>query len=116
MALYALSGSGNNFQKNGDTFKDTASILIINNRIYSVYDVLKAITNGLDKFMHVTEGPGFQGYRSYIVSQIREKSLSYHTQEEYNKRSNDTIALIQKLYDKKVRMSLNFNYYNLTSG
>ena len=115
MALHVLSGSGSSFQKNGAIFRDTASILIINNKIYSVYDILKVITNGLDKFMHVTEGPGFQGYRSYIVSQIREDSLKYHTWEEYYKRSNDTIDLIQKLYDKKIRMSLNFNYYNLTN-
>lgn len=111
MALRVLTGSGENIDSNGLQFHDTASILVVNNRIYNMYDILNNIANGLDQFMHVTDTPGFSGYRSYIISQIRNDAEKYHTLEEYQKRSNDTIALINKLYAKKVSMSLNFNYY-----
>ena len=111
MALKVLTGSGEQINSNGLQFHDTASILVVNNRIYNMYDILNNIANGLDQFMHVTDTPGFAGYRSYIISQIRNDAEKYHTPEEYQKRSNDTISLINKLYAKKVSMSLNFNYY-----
>ena len=111
MALRVLTGSGEGIDSNGLQFHDTASILVVNNRIYNMYDILNNIANGLDQFMHVTDTPGFSGYRSYIISQIRNDAEKYHTPEEYQKRSSDTINLINKLYAKKVSMSLNFNYY-----
>lgn len=112
MALKLLTGSGDEVNgKNNLQFYDTASLLIVNNRIYNMYDILNNIANGLDEFMYVSQAPGFAGYRSYIVSKIRSKAEKYHTQEEFEQRSEETKTLITKLYNKKISMSLNFNYY-----
>ena len=105
VALRMLTGSGD-FTKD-----DFASILVVNNKIFSMYSILQKLSNNFDEY--ATIGGGWNstnliGHRSQIMKAVKKDSV-IPTQENVSKRLVKTKELLAKLYNRKITMSLNLS-------
>lgn len=102
-ALRMLTGSGNFYEN------DFASILIVNDKIYSMYDILKNLCTNFDAF---TGGFSAKLQRANLKTSwrtIRNKVKKPAERGAYMKtwRNEQTYKIIQNLYNRKLKMDLN---------
>ena len=97
-ALRALSGSGAEL--------DFAALIIINNKIYSLYDLLKKMTNDFKTYMSINGiKTDFYSLREQVKlsvgnSNLRKKDIVIED------RLAKTIPAIEKVYASKVKINL----------
>lgn len=101
-AAIALTGSGA-FQKH-----DFASLMVVNNKVFSMYDLLKLLAQDFDEFASFSGLPSsMSNYRSSISHAVREAAEKGPWMKTY--RSNETINIINRMYARKVSMTLYFS-------
>ena len=101
-ALHALTGSGDFLQH------DFSDIMVINNKVISMYDLLKLLANNFDSYAKFRGFPAtISAYRSY-VSRIVLKGAEKGPQAR-SWRSKETIQIINRMYARKVQMTLYFS-------
>lgn len=97
-ALRALSGSGAKL--------DFAALIIVNNKIYSLYDLLKKMTNEFDRYMSINGiKPDFSSLREQVKlsvgnSNLRKRDIVIED------RLAKTIPAIEKVYASEVKINL----------
>lgn len=108
--LRAISGSGANTGLS--TLKnDTAAIIVVNNQVYSIYNILQSIVMDFDKYAKIT-GPGWTNskfstwHQKILASQSKPAEEGGPNYAET--RSENIKGWIQQLYNLKVNISLNF--------
>lgn len=111
-ALRMLTGAGKtvSLQGNSEIF-DFSSIFVINNRIFSGYDVIKALVSDFKKYANMT-GLGSRAFgdtRRQITNSFKTLKMSGQTLEDAKEERSDAAKeYITSFYKKKVTMSLNF--------
>ena len=111
-ALRMLTGAGTMVDlKGGGEIFDFSSIFVVNNRIFSGYDVIKNLVKDFKAHANMT-GLGNRAFgdtRKRITNNFKQLTMTGKTLEDAKQeRSDTTKEIINSFYAKKVTMSLNF--------
>ena len=101
VAAKILTGSGNFSQD------DFASILIINNQIYSMYGILSQLNERFDelaRFDNSFNATTLSGQRGQIMRVVKETAKESPKHKDW--RNRESKAIIQRMYNKRATMTL----------
>lgn len=101
-ALHALTGSGDFLQN------DFSDIMVVNNKVISMYDLLKLLAQDFDSYAKFRGFPAtISAYRSYVSRIVREGAEKGPQARSW--RSRESIKIINRMYARKIQMTLYFS-------
>lgn len=100
-ALHMLTGSGD-FKNH-----DFSTMFVVNNKVLSMYDLLRLIANDFNEYANFKNLPTMIGYKSQVARTV--KSVAERGPQHKDWRSHETINILNNMYKRKINMDLYFS-------